>query len=110
MPKKEQPVVVAKDSSAAPKDTVAKKAKPKKAEQKKPVAEETPAEKIPPKKEKRFYMGASLGFEYFTEKYFGEYAVDSYTGNTWNHDKGYVLRITPSFTVNGKTAASIRVL
>ena len=34
----------------------------------------------------------------------------TYTGNTWNHDKGYVLRITPSFTVNGKTAASIRVL
>lgn len=92
MPKKEQPVVVAKDSSAAPKDTVAKKAKPKKAEQKKPVAEETPAEKIPPKKEKRFYMGASLGFEYFTEKYFGEYAVDSYTGNTWSGSIGFLVR------------------
>lgn len=34
----------------------------------------------------------------------------TYTGQTWNHDDGYTLRITPSYTVNGQTAGTVRML
>lgn len=87
MPKKEEPVVVPKDTSAAPKDTVVKKVESVMPEQKKPVVEE-----VPLNKKKDFYKGFSLAVEYFSEKYFGEYAVDSYNGNTWSVDVGFLVR------------------
>ena len=38
------------------------------------------------------------------------YLPYTYTGKTWNHDSGYVLRLTPDYSVNGRTASTVRVL
>ncbi len=34
----------------------------------------------------------------------------TYTGNTWNNNSGYVKTVSPTFTINGKSAASITEL
>lgn len=34
----------------------------------------------------------------------------TYTGTTWNHSKGYVLKLYPGFSINGVSPGSIRTL
>ena len=90
--KPEVAAVVPSDSSVAPKDTVVKKAMPKTLEPKKPVVEETPAKNNPPKKEKNYYMGLSLGYESFHEKYFSDYSISSESEDGNGFHAGFLVK------------------
>jgi len=93
LPKKEQTVVVPKATSVAPKDTVTKKVKsnnPKAA--KRPVVETVPAENNPQKEKKNFYMGLTLAYESFHEKYFSDYSIDSESEDGDGFHLGFLVK------------------
>ena len=93
LPKKEQTVVVPKATSVAPKDTVTKKVKSKNPKAaKSPVVETVPAENNPQKEKKNFYMGLTLAYESFHEKYFSDYSIDSESEDGDGFHLGFLVK------------------